>query len=99
MGRKRSYTAIRRKGEGIPALRIIFPGAFQMDFLAVHKIAKEEFEMTGTELSRQIISDWVKKRREMRKRQKDKEKQLTMPLRTPKKRPAKGPEKKEGGAE
>lgn len=60
MPRPRKYTKMMAKGEGIPAIRIAFPGKDQVDYLALHRIAKEDFQgMRGATLVRLILKEWV----------------------------------------
>jgi len=46
-----------------PAIRIEFKGKTLNDYYSLRKIAKEDFEVSQTDLGRQIICDWLKRYR------------------------------------
>jgi hypothetical protein len=64
MTRRRVFTKMVGKGENQPAIRVEFRGALQIEFLALHRIAEEDYQVKGTALARQILVDWVKQYRE-----------------------------------
>jgi hypothetical protein len=81
MSRKRVYTQIVSKDATPPALRIAFPGKGQMDFLALHKWAADDFETNATDLARRILTDWVNQYRTVKKNgQKSKAEQMILNL-------------------
>lgn len=47
-----------------PAIRVEFAGKDQVYFLALHKIAKEVFDMRGATLARMVLCDFVKNYRD-----------------------------------
>ncbi len=64
MSGKRVFTKMVAKGEKMPAVRVGFSGKHQIDYLALRKVAEEDFNVKQTTLCRMILCDWMKIYRE-----------------------------------
>lgn len=61
MGKKRVFTKmLPSDSEKMPAIRVEFRGKYQVDYHSLNKIANEDFETSGTALSRLVLHEWIR---------------------------------------